>query len=72
MKTWSYLEEIEHLEKATADEKKVFRFLKNAARPDKDFIALRMMEYLQIGRRRSSQKARAAKAVAIAIIKAVV
>jgi hypothetical protein len=72
LKTWSYPEEIEPLEKATADEKKVFRFLKDAARPDKDFIALRMMENLQVGRRRSSQKARAAKAVAMVIIRAVV
>jgi len=32
-------EEIEPLESATAGEKKVFRFLHDAARPDKDFIA---------------------------------
>lgn len=32
-------EDIEVLDKATAGEKKVFRFLHDAARPDKDFIA---------------------------------
>jgi hypothetical protein len=32
-------EDIEVLEKATAGEKKVFQFLHDAARPDKDFIA---------------------------------
>ena len=32
-------EEIEVLEEATAGERKVFRFLHDAARPDRDFIA---------------------------------
>jgi hypothetical protein len=32
-------EDIEVLESATAGEKKVFRFLRDAARPDKDIIA---------------------------------